>query len=198
MARPAILEIVTPKGVLAELQAEMANAQQDVIRRGAPALRAAMRKGELDAEKRLKAYWNNIPEFIEKHTYAYKFSRKALTGRVAASGRKIELRRFMTRIEMRKAYFAGQRWKAGFPRTRGVTVKAYRKKPAKVYLGTFVAEMKSGFLNIFKRTGDKRLPIKVQYAAEDMNWPLLRQINDFENKAAKTFADELNKALDNG
>jgi len=196
MALDTILELITPKDVLKGLEADLADAEQEVIRVGAPALRSALRKGEADAERRINKYWNNIPTFVEKHTYVYDFNRNRLTGKVAASGRKIELRRFMSRPELRKAYFAGQQWQAGFPRTKGVAVKPYRGKPRVVYPGTFVQQMKNGYLNVFKRTGNARFPIKVQYAKEDMNWPLLVEINDFQAKATQTFAAELNKALD--
>ena len=196
MPRAQILELVTPKGVLADLQAQLENAEEQVIRVGAPALRVALREGEKDAERRINAYWNNIPRFVDKHVYNYDFNRKNLSGKVAASGRKVELRRFLSRVEMRKAYFRGQQWATGFPRSKGVAVKAYRKQPARVYPGTFVAEMRNGFLNIFKRRGRARYEIDVQYAERDMNWPLLVQADEFEAKAAAVFAAELNKILD--
>jgi len=191
-----VLELVTPMGVIADLQEQLAEAQLGVIDVGGSALLRAMREGEKDAERRINNYWNNIPTFVEKNVYYYDFNRKRLTGKVAASGRKIELRRFMSRIEMRKAYFRGQQWSKGFPRSKGVTVKTRRSEPAKVYPGTFVAEMSNGFLNVFKRTSKTQLPIKVQYADRDMNWPLIRQFNEFEATATRVFAAELNKALD--
>ncbi len=196
MASDVAIELSTPFDVLKGLQAELAVAQENVIEVGAPALRVALRKGEQDAERIINRFWNNIPTFVNEHTYTKDFNRRRLTGKVAASGRKIELRRFLSRAEMRKAYFAGQNWAPGFPRTKGVTVKAYRGSSPQVYPGTFVQQMKSGNLNIFKRTGRSRLPIKVQYAKEDMNFPLLAKLTEFENRAANVFAVELNKALD--
>jgi hypothetical protein len=157
-------------------------------------LEESLRIGTIQAAKITGKYWNNIDSWIERNTYTGKINRRRLTGSVKQSGRKIELHRFMSRSELTQQYYSGN----NVPEVRppGVFVAPYRGGGFQLYPGTFVQQMRSGFLSVFKRTGASRRPIKVQYAEQDMNYPLLQNINQFEREASRTFERELNLAID--
>jgi len=81
---------------------------------------------------------------LRKSIKERKATRYRLRGELIPSGRAIPLIRFGARQVK-----------------QGVTAKAWGKR--KLYKGTFVAKMPSGHKGVYKRTGNKRLPIKEMY-----------------------------------
>jgi hypothetical protein len=193
MADP-ILRLITDFDALGALEKELERAAANVRVVGVSALEESLKIGKIQAEDIANAYWNGIDTWVEENTYLGKINKRKFTGSVKQSGRKIELHRFMSAGDMAKQYYAGD----NVPTVRppGVFVAPYKDGNLKLFPGTFIQKMRSGFFSVFKRTSENRLPIKVQYAKEDLNYPLLQEIEKFEREATETFEKELNLAID--
>ena len=86
-------------------------------------------------------------------------SERALTGRLAVKDFPWELIEFMSQKQIISAIRAGRTRKS-----RGVSVKVYKKKGKTLYPDTFVAVMPKTFhVGVYKRVSKSRLPIKKQY-----------------------------------
>ena len=194
-----ILSLKTDSAALRALAKEIKTSARRVELSVPTALREALARGKIAAEDVANNYWNGIESYVEKNTYTSRVTRRSLEGKIYQSGRKIELHRFMSKEDMLKQYYAGENVPAVRP--PGVRVKVYRGQAATIYPGTFVQRMRSGFLSVFKRVGKtwnwpQRLPIKVQYANEDLNYPLLQNIAKFERYQSRVFEQEINLAFD--
>ena len=190
-----ILSLKTDSAALRALAKEIKTSARRVELSVPTALREALARGKIAAEDVTNEYWNGIESWVEKNTYTSRVSRRSLEGKIYQSGRKIELHRFMSKEDMLKQYYAGENVPAVRP--PGVRVKVYRGQSATMFPGTFVQLIRrTGFLSVFKRTGQPRLPIKVQYAKEDLNYPLKQNIVKFERDQTRVFEQEINLAFD--
>jgi len=189
-----ILSLKTDSAALRALAKEIKTSARRVELSVPTALRETLERGKIAAEDVANNYWNGIESYVEKNTYTSRVTRRSLEGKIYQSGRKIELHRFMSKEDMLQQYYVGE----NVPERRpaGVRVKVYRGQAPRLFPGTFIQRMRSGFLSVFKRVGLPRLPIKVQYAKEDLNYPLKQNIVKFERDQTRVFEQEINLAFD--
>ena len=72
-------------------------------------------------------------------------------------------RQFEKNLQLSKERFSAKnRSKNTKKRSKGVKAKIFRGSSATVYKGTFAAVLKSGLRGVFRRRGEKRVPIDIQ------------------------------------
>jgi len=184
MARPIgpTIEIEASSKLLERLERELRNAGPALRKGAVRALNRSLRSGKSAASTEIRAVINLKKKPVDERIQARIISQRALVGKVAVRDRRIPLVEFMSKAQIATNYRRGRA-----KRSKGVSVKAYKKQGAKLYPDTFMELGRNDRKwHVLKRSTAKRYPIFIQYG------PNL--ISDFE-KTLPAFAERMNAVL---